>query len=307
VILHTETNQGHFLDQLGAKWYLDYSDNVSNIPAGKKKLIHIGSLPGPSSERIKQIAQQAPGSIWYILGEPNRTAGLSVSDTLVTRLHSLYTAIKAADPTAKITSPSVLNWDFTCIGCAGEGYQSGHSWTEQFLATYRQKYNAEPPIDIWAIDTYPLDWKNLPTVNHQIVIDQITGLRQYLNGLSAHRDKPIMITELALHWGYSCPRPQVWPEGCFLSSSQGIEPQLGSVYQEEAVKQYLNNVFNWLEANADSLKIEKWFIYRTYFKIGVGAPNQWGYHGLTMFNGPSVGANLTPIGQLIKNRIQGIK
>ncbi len=66
-------------------------------------------------------------------------------------------------------------------------------------------------------------------------------------------------------------------------------------------------MFNWLEANADSLKIEKWFIYRTYFKIGVGAPNQWGYHGLTMFNGPSVGANLTPIGQLIKNRIQGIK
>ena len=178
---------------------MDFSYHVDAIPDGHEKLLYIGSLPGPTPQQIQDLAQQAPGSVWYIVGEPNRRAGYGATE-VVQQLHDLYTAIKTADPTAKITSPLILNWDYTCIGCGG--FQSGHDWVQEFRTAYLNVYGTEPPVDIWAIDVFPIDWSNLPTVNHQTPIDQITGLRGYLNSIPEQQSKPIWITELGLHWGW---------------------------------------------------------------------------------------------------------
>ena len=288
---------------LGTKWFLDYSLDVNAIPQGHSKLLYINSVPGPSPQEIQDLVAQAPGSVWYIVGEPNRRAGYAAGD-IVDQLHDLYVSIKAADPTALITSPSVLNWDYTCLrpeyhGCSWD--LSGREWVEDFRATYLTTYGEEPPVDIWAIDAYPLDWLHLPTVNAQIPIDQISGMRQYLDAIPAHRGKPIWVTEFSLHWGYNCPEPALWPAGCFDFSSDGISPRADAVYQEGAVLQYLTTVYDWLEQNSAPMNIQKWFTFKTYADLL--APTTDGFAGLSLFNSPAPGANLTPVGELFFNRV----
>jgi hypothetical protein len=298
VIVHTPdvTEQQWFLDTLGTEWFLDYSSSLSAVPAGHEKLIYIDGLPFPSPERVQEIVQQAPGSVWYIVGEPNRRAGYWPTQ-IVTQLHDLYTAIKEADPTARITSPSVLNWDFICNGCRAL-FQSGHSWVEAFRSTYLDLYGEEPPVDIWAIDIYPLDWDNRPTVDHQLAIDQLNGLRQYLDS-NGQQDKPIWITELGLHWGWDDWKWFV--EGCEFGGAPVPSPW--GTYQTDQVIEYLRQIFDWLEANADSKSIEQWFLLSTYFDITTC--NSSSYAGLTLFDGPEPGASLTPVGAFFRDRIWG--
>ncbi|MDA0989038.1 MAG: glycosyl hydrolase [Chloroflexi bacterium] len=298
-IVHTSdpVAQQWFLDTLGTKWFLDWNSNVDVIPNGHEKIIPILSLPGPSAQSIQEIADLAPGSVWYIVGEPNRRDGYGASD-IVTQLHDLYTAIKDADPTARITSPSILNWEFTCNGCSG--YQKGSEWVAEFRAAYLTQIGEEPPIDIWAIDVYPLDWVNLPTVDHQLAIDQVDDMRQYLDAVG-QQNKPIWITELGLHWG--------WDAMLFSNSEEydiscDPNPQPAGEYKTQMVIDYLVGVFDWLDANAAGKKIEKWFLFSTYRDITKCDPSA--YAGLTLFNGPGVGAALTPVGQFFRDRVLGI-
>ena len=311
VVMHTAdpVRQQWFLDILDTKWFLDWINDVDEIPEGHEELITILSLPGPSSQRIQEIAELSPGSVWYVVGEPNRRAGYEASD-IVTQLHDLYEEIRAADPTAKITSPSILNWEFTCIGCSG--YQKGSEWLDQFriayVAQYGDEFSAEhiaqygmgPPIDIWAIDVYPLDWWNLPTVNHQLIIEQIDGLRLYLDAVG-QQDKPIWITELGLHWGWD---DMLFPGDEGYDGSCDPYPQPAGTYQTEQVIGYLDGVFDWLDANATSKNIEKWFLLSTYENIITC--NSGTYAGLTLFDGPNIGANLTTVGEFFRDRVLGI-
>ena len=299
VILHTldPAEQQWFMDIVGTNWFLDWTSTVEDLPNGHEKPISIMSLPGPSTQRIQELAALAPGSIWYIVGEPNRRAGYGAGD-IVTQLHDLYSDIKTADPTAKITSPSILNWEFTCKGCAG--YPYGSLWLDEFRTAYLTQYGEEPPIDIWAIDVYHLDWTNLPTVDHQLVIDQISGLRQYLDA-AGHQGDPIWITELGLHWGWDGMLFSIDEE---YDSSCDPYPQPTGTYQTDQVIGYLDEVFDWLDANAASQNIEKWFLLSTYYDINTC--NSGSYAGLTLFDGPVVGASLTEVGQFFRDRVLGI-
>lgn len=282
---------------MGTKGFLDWTSNVDAVPTGHEKLLYVGDLPGPTPEEIRQIVEKAPGSVWYIVGEPNRRAGYWPTE-IVTQLHDLYEEIKTADPTARITSPSILNWEFTCNGCAG--FPTGHSWVDAFRSAYKAQYGVEPPVDIWAIDLYPMDWYNLPTVDHQLMIKQLTDLWQYLQRIPAQRDKPIWITELGLHWGY--PRWAWGVEGCTIDGVQLPSP--AGVYQTDQVIGYLDRVFDWLDANADAKNIERWFLFNTYKNITKCFPDA--YAGLTLFDGPQPGAALTPVGQFFRDRVMGI-
>ncbi|MBF8267710.1 MAG: Glycosyl hydrolase catalytic core protein, partial [Dehalococcoidia bacterium] len=258
VTVHTgnTAKQKWFLDTLGTRWFLDWTDNVDAIPAGHEKVITILSLPGPSPQRIQEMVQKAPGSVWYIVGEPNRRGTNYSASAIVTQLHDLYAAIKAADPAARITSPSVLNWDFTCIGCGGLGFKTGHTWVAEFRAAYLAQYGTEPPVDIWAIDIYPLDWLTLPTVNHQIVIEQAIGIWGYLNSIPAQAGKPIWITEMGLHWGWD---DMLWPGDAGYDPTCNGLPQPAGTYQTQKVIGYFRAIFDWLDANADSKNIQRWF------------------------------------------------
>jgi hypothetical protein len=260
------------------------------------------NLPGPSLERIQELAVQAPGSVWYIVGEPNRRGANYNATTIVAQLHDIYEAIKDpvnGDPTARITSPSVLNWDFTCIGCGG--FQSGQDWVAEFITAYQTTYGTEPPVDIWAIDVYPLVWDTLPTVDHQLVIDQINGMRSYLNTTSEQSGKPIWITEMGLHWGWD---QMLWPGDAGYDPSCDPNPQPSGTYQTGQVIGYYTAIFDWLDANAVSKNIEKWFPLITYWNVNTC--NDSADAGSTFFDGPNIGANLTAVGQFFRDRVYDI-
>lgn len=284
------------MSALGMRSFLDYSLQTASIPAGYRKVIHVDSLPGPDAATISQTALRYPGATWYVLGEPNRLAGYEAR-SVVGQLHDLYQAIRAADPTARITSPAVLNWDFTCNGCGG--YQQGHVWVDEFRAEWAARYSGtEPDVDIWAIDAYPLDWINLPTVNAQIPISQIAGLRAYLDAIPSQRGKPILVTEISLHWGYNPPLGFGFPD-C------GLLPSPVGPYQTEQVKGYLRTVFDWLDANAEPMKIEGWFLYISYRDIAHCSGDA--FAGLTLFDGPEPGAQLTEVGRFVRDRVDALR
>ena len=291
VILHTRDTSKHsyFLNTVGAQWYLDFGRDVSVVPSGHRKVISVMSLTGPSAAEIASIAQASPGAVWYLMGEANRRWSVS---QVVTPAHDLYTAIKAADPTARVTTPSMLNWDFTCNGCGG--YTSGHSWMEAFRSSYETQYGTMP-FEIWAIDVYPIDWLNLPTVNSQIAIDQLTGMRAYLDSFQTYQGKPIWIMEISLHWG--------WTGMDFSVSGCGGLPTPAGTYQTQQVIGYLQTVYNWLETNSGPMNIERWFQFNTYRDITACSSDT--YAGLTLFTGPEPGADLSTVGAFYRNRVFG--
>ena len=310
VIIHTTGRdaQRHFLDALRTEWFIDGSSGVNDIPSGHKKLLYFPFAVVPSAQEIQTIVAGSPGAVWYILGEPNRYDQQDTrynATSVVEPLHDFYEAIKAADPTAKITSPSILNWDFTCIGCTG--YQQGQVWLKAFISGYNSRYGQNPPIDIWAIDAYPIDWNNTPNSGSHAstVISQLEGMRQYLDTIPQYQTTPIWITEIAVHWGYDSWEYVHKSTGASCSGAQvsAGECRIAVVgqYHPDKLSDYLTNVLDWLDdqGNAQRLKIDKWFFFITYSDVA----NSEDYAGITFFDGRSSGAVLNCLGDTYKARV----
>ena len=289
------------LSQLNADWYINFSTNVDDIPADKSMLIFVPVKIGLTLltlSEIQAIAAAKPGSIWYIGGEPNILYGV---DDVIVDMHYYYTEIKLADPTARITSPSVLNWDFTCYGC--DGFTLGNSWMTTFVARYEDLYGTMPPWDIWAIDLYPLDWWNFPNTGfppeviaqyapdlppntESIPAKQLEAYRQYIDSLPGKAGQPIIVTEIGIHWGWTGIEHGV--PGCTTGSPTGE-------YKSMVIRDYFDSVFSWLEEHAVSYNIERWFTYVTYSDITKCRYD--GYSGMSLFDSPDVGSSLSDIGR----------
>jgi len=293
------------LDKLGTTWYLDYSPNVSQRPSGTNKVGFISVKPGNpriSESTLSNWATAAPGSVWYIGGEPNIGAQDGISPAaFVTEFDYYYDAIKGADPTAKITSPSVLNWDFTCVGCGG--FTTGHSWMSQFVAAYAAAHSGSlPPVDIWAIDLYPLRWNEVPMVDDQILIDQLESYRSYLSFELGLPNAPIWITEIASHWAYSS-------IGFDANGYLDLPPELDwdDDYEWDVMSGFLTRLMDWLDANGPANNIERWFLYTTWIDIQNAGRINYGYAGIYLLDGPQSGAALTPLGQIYSDYARGIR
>jgi hypothetical protein len=289
------------LSQLDTDWYINFDSNVSNIPDGKSKLIFVPVKLGLSvmtTTELQAIADARPGAIWYVGGEPNVLFSV---DNVIEDMRYYYTEIKKVDPTARITSPSILNWEFTCNGCGG--YQSGQSWMTNFVDRYQDLYGILPPWDIWAIDLYPLDWVNLPNTgfppeliaqyspqlppnSQSIPAKQVQGYRNYIDSLPGKSGQPIIITEIGMHWGWT--EIQFGIPGCDSGRPAGQ-------YKPLVVRDYFDSVFSWLENNALSYNIERWFTYVTYSDIANCRFD--GYSGMSLFDASGVGSKLTDIGR----------
>jgi hypothetical protein len=205
-----------------------------------------------------------------------------------------HSQLKLADPTAKIIGTSLLNWDWTCLGCGG--YQSGQAWYEDFVSAYERlpPLFETPPVDVWAIDAYPIDWVRTPNsaLHAQIVIDQLTGMRQRLDS-DGYVGTPIWVTEIAIHVGYDG-----WD---WDPSSTKLVPRLP--YHPDKMSDYMNVVLDWLDANWVEQKIEKWFFFITWKDIVNVGPD--GYMGLTFFNGGGHGESLNCLGEVYRARSLG--
>jgi hypothetical protein len=191
--------------------------------------------------------------------------------------------------------PSILNWNFTCTGCSG--FESGESWMRRFVDAYAIAHGgAAPPIDIWAIDTYPLTWDVLPMTNWQIVRDQLIGFRQYLNNeVPGHADTPIWITEIASHWAYQD----------FAIEDGGLAVPEGLPYRWQDMTDYMDGILNWLENNSQSQNIGRWFFYVDWIDIERSAAD--GYAGIYFFESGDTGAPLNALGQVYRDHALGLR
>lgn len=306
VILNTDLSVVAWqLSQLGVDWYIDYTLDTSSIPAGRHKMLFVpmGRTAALLSEsQIRAVALGAPGSVWYLGGEPNAPeptgSRFITPDEYILNFDYYVQKIKGIDPTAKITGPSILNWDFTCRGCAG--YQSGHSWLADFVQKYRNTHGGQPPpVDIWAIDTYPLTWDKVPMTEWDIVRDQITGMRAWINlNVPELASKPIWITEIASHWAYSS-----WQT---VNGRQTIGPGLDwdRDYLWNDMELYIANLFGWLKANGPALRVDRWFLNVAYVNIREEVKTH-AYAGIYLFESGNSGAPLNQLGRAYRDYALG--
>jgi hypothetical protein len=329
VVIHTNTTSDneYFLDTLGVDWFLDYRTELNNVPEGKHKIAYVdmprdralwdsGDLVNIATagdaliahwgfthpETIRSIASDNPGTHWYLFGETNRR-GYMHGDRFAPVFKYFAELIRDSDESAVIISPSILNWDYTCVGCdhlvpcnfsfgtfSLSGYQCGMDWVKAFVAEYMRIDNgSKPPVDIWAIDVYPLDWQNTPNsiMHAQTAIDQLKGMRNYLND-NGYPNTPIWITEIAVHVGF----PLKW------DASQGKYVRNGA-YDSAKMAEYLVTVLDWLEANSETYNIKKWFFFITWWNL-VNISDDDPYMGITFFDGKDQGASLNCLGRIYR-------
>jgi hypothetical protein len=265
------------------------------------------SLGFPTSSELRTLAQANPGSYWYIFGEPNRYADSKGIPYMTGKrfapvFHYYATELTDADPTAKILSPSVLNWDFKCVGCGG--YTFGNEWVAEFVEAYQTKYELAPPVDVWTIDAYPIDWNNTPNndltqrawyaaksnlfLHSAIVVEQLVGMRQYLDTFTEYTDTPIWITEISVHVGFD---GWQFVGGRF----SGTEP-----YHWDLMSNYMIEVLDWLDVNAENNKIDKWFFYKTW--RDVFGESSDGFMGISLLDDPAMGMPVNCLGEIYRTR-----
>ena len=300
-VIASAPHMDYRLDQLGVDWFIDYSPDPRTAPAGTTKVPFVSVKPGKARLTPSDIAvftTAAPGSTWYIGGEPNVPEQDGISpEAYVIELDYYLAEIRGADPTAKIMGPSILNWDFTCSGCGD--FQSGKSWLEQFIDTYVFSHDGNPPpVDVWAIDVYPLTWDELPMTNWQIVRDQLIGFRQFLRDkVPGHANTPIWVTEIASHWGFD---GLEFIDGV-ISIPAGQDFQDDFLWDE--MIEFMDGIIGWMQDNAEAQNIGRWFFYKDWVDISQSASG--GYAGIHLFESRADGAALNPLGQVYRDYATG--
>ncbi len=275
---------------LGLPWHLTCCDPGYTPPAGTFAPRFLPIAPPLDGDTLTEVVTGAPrGTVWMIGNEPNVEDssppgyGNLSGDGYAQTLHYYDRIIRRIDSTAKLAGPNILNWDTTCNGCPG--YPQGRAWTEAMRRAYLARYGGEPPLDIWTLHVYELDWTNFPNGNAGLNIGEIEAMRAWLDQGPGQRGKPLWLTEVGIHWGYP---------GMRFGEDGRIEP-VGD-YAYEHVERYMRDVFGWLDANAGRLNIERWFIWAAAIAVPEGFATAYG--GIQLFDGAGPDAALTRLGRL---------
>ncbi len=280
------------LTTLQMGWWYEFTESDTN-PSGYNKVLLIRTPESEEKKTVSELqalASKNPGAYWMIGNEPNVPGQDNISASGYAELFNYYaTNVKAIDSNAKLVGPNILNWDDTCSSCGG--FTKGHTWVDSFRTSYQSSYGSEPPIDVWGIHAYYINWGQTPMVDYQKAIDQLAGLRQYLNGSSAHSSKPIWVTEFGVIWGYD------GYQGIGNSECSDGSNCLGPTgsYRTDLIKDYMNGLLGWLNTNSDSQNIQKWFIYTSY---GWPEPYSSVYGGISLFDNDTSAGWLNELGML---------
>ncbi len=245
-------NVAERLDRLNLNWYYDYSSVLDGEPQGYTK---VGVLRGGEKNRtdVAKVADQArrhPGHYWIIFNEPDLVGQDFVSDEFLAArgqsrfdyyaelYHGYVTTIKAADPTAKAVAPNLFNW---------QGNYRG--WLDAFRNSYRTRYGAEPPVDVWALHLYSYDpsWKNLPVIDLDYSKLLYRDFRAYVQSIPGQASAPIWVTEVGTIWGYR--DLTMGPDSLYR----------GSDYAWPEIASYLADLLPWL----DQQGVDRWFLFGT--------------------------------------------
>jgi hypothetical protein len=273
---------------LGLSWFTHIRGLDFVPPEGTNTPRFLPISPRMGEARVRETIARYPGGYWLIGNEPNvmdsSPAGLGNAspEVYAASLNFYATVIKDADPTATLIGPNVLNWSDTCNGCPG--YPQGLEWTDRMRAVFVEQFGAEPPLDVWSLHTYELDWFSLPMGNAELHIRQITGMREWLDAIPDLAGKPIWITEQGIHWGYG---GMEW---------QGDVAHPVGDYQFEHVERFMRELYGWLNENAEPLNIQKWFLFPISTTIFEPYQSQWA--GITLLDGPAADAPINRLGEV---------
>ncbi|RLT40453.1 MAG: hypothetical protein DWI57_08450 [Chloroflexi bacterium] len=105
----------------------------------------------PSLTDIAAVARASPAALWLVGNEMDRRDWhLGGQDEMLpalyaTAYHDIYTAIKAADPTAQVA-----------IGGIIQATPLRLAWLDGVWESYAQQYGAEMPVDVWNVHNFVL-------------------------------------------------------------------------------------------------------------------------------------------------------
>src|SRR5262249_17817683 len=106
------------LDQLGLRWYAGFDYDPDSVPPGANTIMSLPTRNVAAEALVREAAGKRPGSYWLIGREPNVPGGDPRGPAQYAEAYQYYYRIlKAADPTARLVAPNVLNWDLTCQAC----------------------------------------------------------------------------------------------------------------------------------------------------------------------------------------------
>ena len=294
IALHPHADRGvrNVLSRTGARSYLDYSADVSGAPPGAEKVAVVRPGNEPSVAELRARAARHPGAAWVIGNEPNT----GLQDNLSPQAYAAFfdrvvTAIRAGDPTARIVAPNTLNFDFRCRGCAGDDL-TGREWIDGFRAAYRELRGVEPPIDIWGIHAYEIDWLDPPMTDVSVMQAQLEGLRAYLDSIPEQRGRPIWLTEFAIIWGFDDWRFEAGADGEVLVAPTGR-------FRADLIERFLVEALDWLETRGRPLGVERWFVFADH---GIPDPIFTTFAGISLMEAPDARSDLSRLGRVFRRR-----
>ena len=179
----------------------------------------------PSIESIKRLVARHPGNLWLVGNEIERRdwscddncslgQGEILPEVYAVTFHEIYTAIKAADPTAKVSNGSVI------LPSPLRLQYMTRMWDE-----YVRLYQTPMPVDVWQIHLYLMQEKagdfgadippgidddgtglyaNLSPIDKWLVNKKFSEVKPLLiafrEWMKAHgqQNKPLIITEMAV-------------------------------------------------------------------------------------------------------------
>lgn len=206
-------------------------------------------------DKLNEVINANLGAYWMIGNEPDvRWQDNVTPKQYAVRYHEAYTAIKAADPTAKIVAGSI-----------SQGTPIRLRWLDEVLVAYQNAYGVEMPVDIWSIHAYVLrEERDSWGVDIPPGLDDISTGELY--EISDHDDLDLFIKNLLQfrEWmatnGYDVPMA-VTEFGILLPNDYG--------FPEDTVKEYMHDSLDLLRTtkadsgySADNNRIAQfWFWY----------------------------------------------
>jgi len=138
------------IDPLRLGWYLDWQARADPPRPGGLEYVQMVRLKDgvlrPDAETLAAIARANPGSLWLVGNEPDVKWQDNVEPAAYARLyHQAYTAIKGADPTARVA-----------IGGVSQPTPLRMRYLEAVLAAYREQFGAAMPVDVWNVHNFIL-------------------------------------------------------------------------------------------------------------------------------------------------------
>ena len=163
---------------------------------------------------------------------------------------------------------------------------------DAFRAAYRELRGTEPPIDVWGIHAYEIDWIDPPMTDASVMQAQLEGLRAYLDKIPAHRDRPIWLTEFAIIWGYDDWRVEETADGEVLIAPAGR-------FRTDLIETFLSDALDWLESRGHQLGIERWFVFADH---GIPDPIFTTFAWISLLESPDARSDLTRLGRIFRRR-----